>query len=309
MKETKQQGIIAQKKTEIEKTQEKEEKQPQTILSLINDPTMKAQFARALPAVITPERFSRIVLTAVRNNPRLGECDRASFFAAVMQSAQLGLEPNTPLGQAYLIPFWNGKKKVYECQFQIGYKGLIDLAYRSGEVSIIQAQAVHANDTFIYELGLEAKLVHKPLMEGDRGEAIAYYAIFKMKNGGENFAVMSRNDVVKFAQKYSKAYTDGPWQTNFDAMAKKTVLKQVLKYAPIHSENLATALVRDEKPLLVDMETGEIFSKELEIVEEPLSGDAEGTQQTSQGNVPEGEPVPETDLKNVSDSASQPPVR
>lgn len=262
MRETKQQGIIAQKKTEVAKTQNDGGKKTQTILELINDPAMQAQFARALPAVITPDRFARIILTAVRNTPKLAYCDKASFLAAVMQSAQLGLEPNTPLGQAYLIPY--GTK----CQFQIGYKGLIDLAYRSGEVSIIQAQTVHANDTFIYELGLEAKLVHKPLMTGDRGEAIAYYAIFKMKNGGENFVVMSKDDVIKFAKRYSQAYKDGPWQTDFDAMAKKTVLKQVLKYAPIHSENLAAAMYNDEKALVIDEETGEVLANGVDLADE-----------------------------------------
>ncbi len=112
---------------------------------------MQSQFAKALPSVMTPERFTRIVLTAIRNNQKLAQCDKGSFFAAVMSSAQLGLEPNTPLGQAYLIPYGN------ECQFQIGYKGLIDLAYRSGEVSIIQAQTVYEKDEFVYERKLFAR--------------------------------------------------------------------------------------------------------------------------------------------------------
>lgn len=255
MKQPNQQGIIAQQKAEVAKTDK-----PQTILDFINDPKMQAQFARALPAVITPERFTRIVLTAIRGNMKLGQCDRASLLAAIMQAAQLGLEPNTPLGQAYLIPYGN------QCQFQIGYKGLIDLAYRSGEVSIIQAQTVYANDEFIYELGLEAKLIHRPCMKGDRGDAIAYYAIFKMKNGGENFAVMSKDDVIKFAKAKSKAFNDGPWKTDFDAMAKKTVLKQVLKYAPIHSESFATAMQNDERYLFVDNETGEVMADAIEVI-------------------------------------------
>lgn len=249
---TNQSGIIKAKQAEV-KPVEKDK----TIIDFINEPSMQAQFAKALPAVMTPERFTRIVLTAIRTTPKLAGCDRASFFAAVMSSAQLGLEPNTPLGQAYLIPYGT------ECQFQIGYKGLIDLAYRSGEVSIIQAQTVYENDEFIYELGLEAKLIHKPYMKGDRGEAIVYYAIFKMKNGGENFAVMSKDDVVKFAKAKSKAFKNGPWQTDFDAMAKKTVLKQVLKYAPIHSEAMSKAMQNDEHSLYTDDETGEIMANKI----------------------------------------------
>lgn len=263
MKQPNQQGIIAQQKTEVAKSEK-----PKTIIDFVNDPAMQSQFAKALPAVMTPERFTRIVLTALRNNPKLVACDRSSFLAAVMSSAQLGLEPNTPLGQAYLIPYGN------ECQFQIGYKGLIDLAYRSGEVSIIQAQTVYEKDEFVYELGLEAKLIHKPCMKGDRGEAIAYYAIFKMKNGGENFAVMSKDDVVKFAKKKSKAFNNGPWQTDFDAMAKKTVLKQVLKYAPIHSEGMVQAMQNDERNLIIDSETGEVMADAVEIIEdEPTAED------------------------------------
>ena len=254
-KQTAQEGAI-----QTVQQQQVQANKPKTITEFINDPAMQAQFAKALPSVITPERFTRIVLTALRNNPRLMECDRTSLLAAIMSSAQLGLEPNTPLQQAHLIPY--GK----ECQFQIGYKGLIDLAYRSGEVSIIQAQTVYANDEFSYELGINPKLIHKPCMKGNRGEAIAYYAIFKMKNGGENFEVMSKDDVAEFAKAKSKAFNNGPWRTDFNAMAKKTVLKQVLKYAPIHSESMAVAIQNDEHILYTDERTGEIMA--TDIVEE-----------------------------------------
>ena len=114
-------------------------------------------------------------------------------------------------------------------------KGLIDLAYRSGEVSIIQAHVVYANDEFTYELGLDPKLKHIPAT-ADRGEPIAYYAMFKTKDGGCGFEVMSMADVQAHARRYSKSYSNGPWQTNFDEMAKKTVLKRVLKYAPLKSD-------------------------------------------------------------------------
>ena len=199
---------------------------------------MESGIAKALPTVITPERFTRMVLSAVSSNKKLGECTPASFLGAMMQAAQLGVEPNTPLGQAYLIPYGN------VCQFQLGYKGLMDLAYRSGEVSSIQAHEVHENDTFEYEYGLEPKLKHVPAVK-DRGGVIMYYAVLKLKNGGIGFEVMSREDVEKFAMKKSKAYRSGPWQTDFDEMAKKTVLKKVLKYAPLKTE-FARAVATDE---------------------------------------------------------------
>lgn len=200
-------------------------------------PAIKA----ALPSVMTPERFSRITLSALSANPKLKECTPQSFLGAMMTAAQLGLEPNTPLGQAYLIPFKNHGRM--ECQFQLGYKGIIDLAYRSGEVSIIQAHTVYENDEFTYELGLDPKLLHIPA-KSNRGNPIAYYAMFKTKDGGYGFQVMSISDVKEHAQKFSKSYGNGPWQSNFDEMAKKTVLKKVLKYAPLKSD-FARGLVQD----------------------------------------------------------------
>lgn len=195
----------------------------------------EGEIGKALPSVMTKERFTRMVLTALTANPKLGECTPGSFIGAMLCAAQLGLEPNTQLGQAYLIPYFNGKTKKMEVQFQIGYKGLIDLAYRSGEVEIVQAQVVYENDEFECEFGLNPKLRHVPAA-GDRGAPVKVYAMFRTKTGGYGFDVCSMDDIRKHAAKYSKAYNSGPWQTNFEEMAKKTVLKKVLKYAPLKSD-------------------------------------------------------------------------
>lgn len=219
---------IIQKTTQQNAMQTSEKKTMQQYIK-----SMESEIAKALPAVITPERFTRMTLSAISVNPKLGECTPKSFLGAMMTAAQLGVEPNTALGQAYLIPFRN--HGTMECQFQLGYKGLIDLAYRSGDVSIIQAHEVCENDEFEYELGMDPHLKHKPATK-DRGKAIAYYAMFKTKDGGYGFEVMSMEDVQEHAKKYSKSYGNGPWQTNFDEMAKKTVLKKVLKYAPLKSD-------------------------------------------------------------------------
>ena len=220
------------------------EKKDNSMVRLIR--RMEPQIRKALPSVITPERFTRMVLTALSSSPKLQACTPMSFMGAMMQAAQLGVEPNTPLGQAYLIPYGNA------CQFQLGYKGLIDLAYRSGEVSSIQAHEVHENDTFTYEYGLEPKLRHVPA-QTDRGPVTFYYAVLKLKNGGVGFEVMSREDVEKFAMKKSKAYNNGPWKTDFDEMAKKTVLKKVLKYAPLKTE-FARAVASDESVKTIKMD-------------------------------------------------------
>lgn len=205
---------------------------------------MEGEIAKALPSVITPERFTRIVLTAISSNPKLAACTKESFLGAMMTSAQLGLEVNTPLGQAYVLPYTN--KGVLEAQFQIGYKGLIDLAYRSGEVEVIQAHIVYENDKFDVQYGLEPKLEHVPA-DKNRGEAVKVYAVFKTKSGGYGFEVMSMEDIRIHAAKYSKAYNSSfsPWKTNFEEMAKKTVLKRVLKYAPLKSD-FARDIAQDE---------------------------------------------------------------
>lgn len=205
---------------------------------------MEPEIKKALPSVITPERFTRMVFTALSSTPKLQQCTPQSFLGAMMQAAQLGLEPNTPVGQAYLIPYKN--KGIQECQFQLGYKGLIDLAYRSGEIKDIQAHEVYENDVFEYEFGLEPKLKHIPATH-DRGEIIMYYAVFHMVNGGYGFEVMSKEDIINHAKKTSQSYDSSysPWAKYFDEMSKKTVIKKCLKYAPIKTD-FVRALSSDE---------------------------------------------------------------
>lgn len=197
---------------------------------------MQPAIEKALPKVMTPERFSRITMTALSANEDLQATTPQSFMGAMMTAAQLGLEPNTPLGQAYLIPYRN--KGTLECQFQLGYKGLIDLAYRSGEVSVIQAHTVYEKDHFEFEYGLHPKLEHIPTKDKDKGDPVWFYAVFNTKDGGYGFEVMSVEDVRAHGAKYSKSFNSSysPWKTNFEEMAKKTVLKRVLKYAPLKTE-------------------------------------------------------------------------
>ena len=199
---------------------------------------MSKEIEAALPGMLTSERFQRVALTAFSANPALQKCDPKSFIAAMMQSAQLGLEPNTPLGQAYLIPYGTN------VQFQLGYKGMLELAQRSGEIKTIYAREVYENDTFDIDYGLNQDLKHKPLLQGDRGKVIGYYAVYHTVDGGYNFVFMTKDEVLAFAQSKSKTFKSGPWQTDFDAMAKKTVIKQLLKYAPISIE-LHKAIVSD----------------------------------------------------------------
>ena len=226
---------------------------------------MLPQVKAALPSVMTPERFTRMVLTAYQQTPRLSECTAVSFLTAMLNTAQLGLEPNTPLGQAYLIPYWNGKKKCREVQFQIGYKGLLSLAYRNPNVQTIQAHTVFENDTFIYEFGLDERLVHKPALR-DRGEIKCFYALYKLATGGFGFEVMSKEDIDNHRAQYSKADAKGfsPWETNYEEMAKKTVIKKLLKYAPLSAE-LQSALAVDESvDMIPDNVVADVIAKEVQ---------------------------------------------
>lgn len=265
------------------------------IRSLIK--VMEPEIKKALPSVITPERFTRMVLSALSRTPQLAACTPSSFLGAMMTAAQLGVEPNTPLGQAYLIPYKNHGTD--EVQFQLGYKGMLDLAYRSGQVSTIQCHAVRENDKFDYALGLEPKLEHVPAKE-NRGEATHYYAVVRMKDGGYCFAVMSREDVIEHAKKYSKAYSGfGPWKSAFDEMAKKTVLKRALKYAPMKSD-FVRGMVQDETiktELSEDMYTV-TDTTDYTVVDEVPASDPETGEvredfpEFAGGKVPEDEALP-----------------
>lgn len=211
-----------------------------TIYDLIE--SQKAQIARALPRHMTADRLARITLTTIRTNPLLMQCSPQSLLGAVMVCAQLGLEPG-PLGHAYLVPYRNSKTGSYEAQLIIGYRGFIDLARRSGNIVSIVAREVCEGDVFEFEYGLEERLVHKPALSG-RGKAYAYYAVAKYKDGGHTILVMSREDVEKHRMR-SRAKDSGPWQTDYDEMAKKTVIRALSKYLPMSIE-FARAVAQDE---------------------------------------------------------------
>ncbi|MED0673166.1 recombination protein RecT [Aneurinibacillus aneurinilyticus] len=188
---------------------------------------MEPEFAKALPAHMTAERLARVALTTIRTTPKLLECTIPSLMGAVVQAAQLGLEPGL-IGHCYIIPY--GK----EAQFIIGYKGMIDLARRSGQIQNIYAHAVYEADHFEYELGLHPKLEHKPA-SGRRGAMTYVYAVAHFKDGGYQFEVMDMEEIERRRQR-SKASRNGPWVTDFEEMAKKTVIRHMWKYLPISIE-------------------------------------------------------------------------
>jgi len=195
----------------------------------------KPQIALALPRHLNADRLLRVAMTAIMRTPKLLDCDQQSLLGAIMETAQLGLEPDGILGHAYMVPFNR------QVTLIVGYKGLIDLARRSGAVVSIQAHVVYEGDEFEYSYGLQDCLVHRPTLQG-RGRPIAVYAAAVLKDGGHAFEVMSVEEVniirdgslgYQAAKKYKK---ESPWDTNWDEMARKTAVRRLAKYLPISVE-------------------------------------------------------------------------
>lgn len=217
------------------------------VLGMMNEDSFKKSLALALPKAMTPERLVRIVTTECRKTPALLNCNPESFLGAVLQCAQLGLEPGGALGHCYLLPFGNGKAKDGRANAQliIGYRGMIDLARRSGQIVSICAYTVHEKDHFSWRLGLDPDIQHVPSPEANRGPLTFVYAVAKLKGGGVQFEVMSRAEIEKVREQ-SKAGKSGPWVTHFDEMAKKTVIRRLFKYLPVSIE-AARAVEVDER--------------------------------------------------------------
>ncbi|MGX5389903.1 recombination protein RecT [Bacillus thuringiensis] len=227
---------------------------------------MAPRMAEVLPKHMNMDRMSRIALTTIRTNPKLLECTIPSLMGAVMSAVQLGLEPNL-LGHCYLLPFKNKKTNTMEVQFLIGYKGMIDLARRSGHIQSIYAHAVHENDEFEYELGLHPKLEHKP-SHGDRGAFIGAYAVAHFKDGGYQMEFMPKSEIEKRRKRSASANSSySPWSSDYEEMAKKTVVRYMFKYLPISIE-VQTQAQQDEVVRKDITEEPEFIEVELEEQEE-----------------------------------------
>lgn len=234
-------------KTDLEKTEvATQEKKPATLAELINCPEIKNQFALALPKHMNADRMVRIITTEIRKTPALEKSNIQSFLGAVVQCSQLGLEPGGALGHAYLLPFGNGKASDGKPNVQliIGYRGMIDLARRSGQIISISARTVREGDDFHYEYGLNEDLKHTP--KADESAPITHvYAVARLKDGGVQFEVMTFNQ-IESVRKQSKAGDNGPWKTHWEEMAKKTVIRRLFKYLPVSIE-IQQAVILDEK--------------------------------------------------------------
>lgn len=207
----------------------------------------REQIAMALPKHLTPERMIRIALTAVSTTPKLQECDPRSICGAVVEASILGLEPNGVLGEAYLIPFWNGRAKRNEAKLMVGYQGLVKLAYNTGELSGLAVSVIHAGDEFNLISGMRPDYSHRyhHLTTEQRGPVIGYLAGVELRGGMRFIEYWTVEQICAHRDKFSLSKDRGPWVDHFDSMAKKTVLRAALKYVP-KSVQLQRATQLDE---------------------------------------------------------------
>lgn len=219
----------------------------------------------ALPSGVKFDRVMSMAIAAARKNEALVTCDQASFLGALIQVAHLGLEPGIT---AHLVPFYNKRAKRMEVQFIPDYRGLMQLARRSGDITAIEAVCVYDGDIFEYRKGTTQSLSHQQTFQSEDDNDITHvWAMARFKNGDCQFEVMSIESIKK-VRDMSKASDKGPWVTNFPEMAKKTVVRKLCKYLPSHTD-LQAAVVADEAAELglqqniIDVQIDDVKEKTL----------------------------------------------
>lgn len=239
------------------------ERKPKTIFDFLTDDKVKTAIAAVAGQYMTPDRFLRLAINAVKKTPRLLECDPQTVLGSFMASAALALEPNTPMGQAYLIPYGkrgknptSGQWEVigYECQFQIGYRGFITLGHRSPNILTFEGEAIHAGDHFDHLKGSRAFLEYRKALK-DRGELLGAYSFTKFDGGGEAATVLGIDELHKIRsksetyqalirgvdkaeagykkQKAQEKLDETPWVMWEDDMAAKSAIKKHAKQLPL----------------------------------------------------------------------------
>lgn len=223
--------------------------------ALLSKPENMQSIRDVLPKHLTPERVCKMALVAVTKQPKLLNCTVTSVMRALMTASELGLDCSGTLGSGYLVPFAN------ECTFMPGYRGLIDLARRSGEVSTIEARVVYKQDVFRVEFGTDPRIIHEPYMAADRksdkASMVCVYAVAVLTDGTKQSEVMTLADIEAIRNR-SRAKDDGPWKTDYAEMARKTVVRRIMKYLPLSSELIGKAIEADDHATgLIDVTFGE----------------------------------------------------
>lgn len=189
----------------------------------------KGKLAEVCSSALPAERLVRIALGALSRTPALSQCSQESVLLSLLVAARLGLEPDGVLGSAYLVPYGR------QCQLIVGYRGLVDLARRSGKVQTVISRVVYQRDTFKVVYGTRDSIRHVPTDEVDAGEWTHVYAVAFFVDGTRQFEVMSRAQVMAIKQR-SRASSNGPWVTDEVEMARKTVIRRLAKSLPLSVE-------------------------------------------------------------------------
>lgn len=265
----------------------------------------EAHFKMALPATVqkylTPDRLSKITLSALSRNPLLLQCTPESVLRSVMDAASLGLEPSGGvLGHAYLVPYRNGKTGKYEAQLIVGYRGLIALARRSAEIARVEAHVVYQADEFEVEYGIEPRLVHRPSLEAERGDIVAVYCIAAFKDGSRHAELMTIAEVESVRAR-SRARDNGPWRTDYAEMCRKTVVRRAAKYWPLSSEFVKALEHEDAAEAGVEVPTELVPLGEVSIHAPALEDGPAGEDATGEPEIIEAPPAEPTRTSKLAE--------
>ena len=232
------------------------------------------RISAVMPKHMNPDRMFQLAISCYNQTPKLNQCTPETVLSCLMKCSALGMEPSAvdALGRAYILPFFNKKTGRMEATLILGYKGMIDLARRSGEIKDISARVVHAGDEFEYEYGLTEGLRHVPSTEPVDGRPMTHvYMVAHFKDGGHYMDVMSKAE-VDIIRKRSKSPNSGPWVTDYEAMARKTVIRRAFPYLPVSVETEQDVAADDTTPVVYDDDGIQLFPDSVEV---PSNVDAE----------------------------------
>ena len=235
------------------------------------------RMAAVMPKHMSADRMYQLALSTYNQTPELSECSPQSVLGCLMKCTALGLEPSAVdgLGRAYILPYYNKKTNHKEAQLIIGYKGILDLARRSGQIVDISARAVHEGDFFEYEYGINENIRHIPSPDYDGTQPLTHvYVVAHFKDGGHYIDVMTKKEVdaVRARSKTSKF---GPWVTDYEAMARKTVIRRAFPYMPVSVEVQADVISDERTPIVNDAGSGPLVEFMDDSPETPANVDPE----------------------------------
>lgn len=232
------------------------------------------KIAAVMPKHMSEDRMFQLAMSAYNSTPQLAECSTVSVLSCIMKCAALGMEPSAVdgLGRAYILPFRNGKTHRMEATFILGYKGIIDLARRSGQLVSIHAQAVYQGDDFDYwedEDGQHFKFRPDRNAEHAPDKLTDVYVTAKLVGGGKVFEHMTKAEVDAIRRR-SKASNNGPWATDYEAMALKTVIRRSARYLPMSTETQEAVAADEQTP-----DYSSVLSPVVPTVEQEPAGEPE----------------------------------